>query len=70
MATFGLQHLQFVNMTLSYTPAATPADEEWRLQSLRDLNVLDSAPEAEFDAGQSGIHGLWRAHLFDQFGGC
>jgi PAS domain S-box-containing protein len=37
-------------MTQSYTPAEIPADEEWRLQSLRDLNVLDSAPEAEFDA--------------------
>jgi PAS domain S-box-containing protein len=37
-------------MNQSYTPAAIPADEEWRLQSLRDLNVLDTAPEAEFDA--------------------
>ena len=37
-------------MKLSYTPAAFPDDEEWRLQSLRDLNVLDTAPEAEFDA--------------------
>ena len=37
-------------MKLSYTPAAFPDDEEWRLQSLRDLNVLDTAPEAEFGA--------------------
>ena len=34
----------------SYTPAATADNEAWRLQSLRDLDVLDSAPEAEFDA--------------------
>jgi PAS domain S-box-containing protein len=34
----------------SYTPAVVPEDEAWRLQSLRDLNVLDTAPEAEFDA--------------------
>ncbi len=37
-------------MKLSYTPAAIPDNEAWRLQSLRDLNVLDTAPEAEFDA--------------------
>ncbi len=37
-------------MKLSYTPAAVPEDEAWRLQSLRDLNVLDTPPEAEFDA--------------------
>jgi two-component system sensor histidine kinase/response regulator len=37
-------------LQLSYTPAELPQDEAWRLQSLRDLNVLDTAPEAEFDA--------------------
>ena len=37
-------------MKLSYTPAALPDDEAWRLESLRDLNVLDTPPEAEFDA--------------------
>ena len=35
---------------LSYAPADLPDNEAWRLQSLRDLNVLDTAPEAEFDA--------------------
>jgi PAS domain S-box-containing protein len=35
---------------LTYTPAAIPTDEAWRLESLHSLNVLDSAPEAEFDA--------------------
>jgi PAS domain S-box-containing protein len=34
----------------AYTPAALPENEAWRLQSLHDLKVLDSTPEAEFDA--------------------
>ena len=37
-------------LKLPYTPAAIPENEAWRLQSLRDLNVLDTLPEAEFDA--------------------
>ncbi len=37
-------------MSQAFTPAAVPDDEAWRLQSLLDLNVLDTAPEAEFDA--------------------
>jgi PAS domain S-box-containing protein len=37
-------------MTKPYTPAALPENEAWRLQSLQDLKVLDSGPEAEFDA--------------------
>ncbi len=37
-------------MTLPYTPALIPEDEAWRLRSLHDLSVLDTAPEAEFDA--------------------
>lgn len=38
------------HLTNTYTPAPIPEDEAWRLQSLRDLNVLDTVPEAEFDA--------------------
>ena len=37
-------------MNKPYTPAALPDNEAWRLQSLCDLQVLDTAPEAEFDA--------------------
>ena len=37
-------------MEKSYTPAVLPENEAWRLQALQDLDVLDSAPEAEFDA--------------------
>ena len=33
----------------SFEPAAPPADEAQRLQALRDLDILDSAPEAVFD---------------------
>ena len=29
--------------------AAVPADEEARLEALRELEILDSAPEGEFD---------------------
>ena len=37
-------------MNTSYTAAAIPADEAKRLQALLDLEVLDTAPEAELDA--------------------
>jgi len=37
-------------LNTSYTAAAIPADEAKRLQALLDLEVLDTAPEAELDA--------------------
>ena len=37
-------------MVASYIPAGIPENEPWRVNALRELGTLDTAPEAEFDA--------------------